>query len=81
MCTVLLRTEGSFLTFDLWVLSNKILYILEMGYGWEPAYLRSYETNTVRKGQKTFSNSAPYWIQGADNSGNMEKSENTMIII
>ena len=42
------------------------LYFTEIGYGWGPATINTIEEyNFIREGQKTFSNSYFYWINGS----------------
>ena len=48
----------------------------EIGEGWEPAFLFSIEYNFIVTGQKTFRNSAPYWIRGSSNrAGNIHNAQ------
>ena len=43
----------------------------EIGKGWAPAVLDTQEEfDFIRIGQKTFTNSAPYWIGGSTNEPN-----------
>ena len=43
--------------------------MIAIGYGWGPAVLDSaVELDFLRQGQKSFSNSNPYWIGGSVNS-------------
>ena len=44
---------------------------LEIGNGWGPAVLDTQEEHDfIREGQKTFTNSLPYWIGGFTNEPN-----------
>ena len=59
----------------LWPLSTN--FSSEIGYGWRPAVLDTQEEyDFIREGQKSFNDSASYWIGGStDSNGIFEYSD------
>ena len=49
------------------------MFSTEIGNGWETAVLNTEEEyDFLKQGQRSFSNSLPYWIGGSTNSTNLE---------